>query len=52
MDLAIVGDNVFKGMDAADDSEFKVDIVSLERQPVQPRDRVKRHGVPLISASR
>jgi len=49
IDLAIVGGDVYKAMDAADDSPFKVDIVSLERLPPHVRDRIARRGVDLTA---
>jgi predicted nucleotidyltransferase len=47
IDLAISGGDVFKAMEAAEDSPFEFDIVCLERLPAHIRDRVLKSGVAL-----
>jgi predicted nucleotidyltransferase len=47
IDLAISGGDVFKAMEAAEDSPFEIDIVCLERLPAHIRDRVRKSGVAL-----
>ena len=49
IDLAIVGGDVFTAMDAAEDSVYKVDIVSLESLPAHIRKRVEKKGVVLVT---
>jgi hypothetical protein len=47
IDLAISGGDVFKAMEAAEDSPFEIDIVCLERLPAHIRNRVRKSGVAL-----
>lgn len=50
IDLAIDGGDVFKAMDAADDSPFKVDIVRLDRLPPHIRHRIETRGIVLAGS--
>ncbi len=44
IDLALDGGDVYAAEAIAEDAEFSVDLVSLDRLPADMRDRIKAHG--------
>lgn len=52
IDLALDGGDLYKALDAVEDSDFKIDVVRLDRVSEHVRDRIKARGVFLAGARR
>lgn len=44
IDLAFQGGNVYRAVEIAEESDFKIDVVQLDRLPKHIRERVKTRG--------